>query len=335
MTVAQRILLLAFVLAAPAHADVVYLQNGDKVSGAIETLDDSTLRITTEWGGVLMIQRDAVASIETDGAINLELPDGERALARLEVDDEGRQVIVDEEGERELDVAAIQQASVNRLRGSPTDRWVSRITYGLNISDGNSDTESHALRAHTLLRRGALRHQANADVDLKKDDGNTTRELYRVGYQLDWFFQDDWYAFGSSEYFQDKLREVDYRVTLGLGVGYQFWDTSLGALSVEAGISEVIEKVGDESDNNRAFRLASDYNRFFFTQRMELFHRNELLVLADRDRGELLQTSTGLRYAMNSFLDTNFRIDFDYETEPAPGRKKADVTYIIGIGFTW
>ncbi len=335
MTGAHRILLLAFLLAAPAYADVIYLKNGDQVTGTVETLDATTLRIETEWGGVLMIERDAIASIETQREINLELPDGERALARLDVDEDGRQVIVDETGERALDVAAIQQASVTQLRARPTDRWVSRVTYGLNISDGNSDTESHALRASTLLRRGALRHQATADVDLKKDDGNTTRELYRVGYQLDWFFQDDWYAFGSSEYFQDKLREVDYRVTLGLGVGYQFWDTTLGAFSIEGGISEVIEKVGNESDNNRAFRIGADYNRFFFSRRMELFHRNELLVLADRDRGELLKTSTGLRYAMNAFLDANFRIDFDHETEPAPGRKKSDVTYIIGIGFTW
>lgn len=327
--------ILIVVLIAPAHADVVWLKSGDRVSGNVDSLDSSTLRIDTEWGGVLLIKRDAIASIDTERELNLELPDGERTTARLQVDDEGRQVVVDDAGERPLNVAVIQQASVNALTGRPKDRWESRLTYGLNISDGNSDTESHALRAHSLLRRGAFRHAVNADVDLKKDDGNTTRELYRVGYQLDWFFQDDWYAFGSSEYFQDKLREVDYRVTLGLGVGYQFWDTSLGAFSVESGISEVIEKVGGESDNNRAFRLGADYNRFFMGKRLELFHRNEVLVLAERDRGELLQTSTGLHYALNSFLSTNVRIDFDHETEPAPGRKKSDVTYIIGIGFTW
>ncbi len=339
MAVVYRALSLAIVLIvaliAPAHADVVLLKSGDRVSGSVESIDASTLRIKTEWGGVLLIKRDAIASIDTEREINLSLPDGERTTARLQSDDEGRQVVVDDAGERPLDVAAIRQASVNALTGRPTDRWESRLTYGLNISDGNSDTESHALRAHSLLRRGKFRHVANADVDLKKDDGNTTRELYRVGYQLDWFFQDDWYAFGSSEYFQDELREVDYRITLGVGVGYQFWDTSLGALSVESGISEVIEKVGGESDNNRAFRLSADYNRFFMGKRLELFHRNEMLVLAERDRGELLQTSTGVRYALNSFLSTNLRLDFDHETEPAPGRKKSDVTYIIGIGFTW
>lgn len=318
---------LFLLIAGPVQADVVWLNSGDRVSGTVESLDGSSLRLKTDWAGTLVIKREAIASIRTDSELNLMLYDGERVEARLEGDHEEdeQQILPNGEAPRAVTLPAVRYASVDATVDRPGDRWQSRLSYGLNISSGNTDTESHSLRANSTLRRGPWRHQGTADLDLKKDSGTTTREQYRVGYQLDWFFREDWFAFGSSEYFQDKLRGVNYRVTLGGGLGYQFWDNTLGALSMEGGLSEVIEKVGGETENNRALRIGVDYNRFYMGKRLELFHGSEALVLADRDRGEILKTSTGVRYALNSFLSTNLRVDFDHETKPSPGRKKSDL----------
>lgn len=341
MTVRNKVLgtlvVLLFAFAGPAQADVVWLKSGDRVSGKVESLDGTTLRVDTEWAGTLLIKRDAVASIDTDEALNLMLYDGERVAARFEVDreEDEQQILAEDEDPRAVTLRAVRYASANGGVDHPGDRWQSRVSYGLNISSGNTDTQSHVLRASSTLRQGPWRHQGNMDMDLTKDAGTTTREQYRLGYQLDWFFREDWFAFGSSEYFQDKRRDVDYRVTLGGGLGHQFWDTTLGALSLEGGISEVIEKVGGETENNPALRFGVDYNRFYMGQQLELFHGSELLLLAAKDRGEILKTTTGVRYALNSYLNTNLRVDFDHETKPAPGRKNTDLVYVIGVGFTW
>lgn len=329
------VVVLVWMMCVSAQADIVWLHNGDRVTGQVDSIDSSAVRVRTEWGGMVRIERDEVASVETERVLNIALPEGREQAARLQRDDDGQQQVVVEERVEPLDFEQIRKASVDRQPGVVEERWETRLTYGLNISSGNTDTESHSLRANTLLRQQSFRHVANADVDVRKDDGTSTREAYRVGYQLDWFFRDDWFAFGSTEYFQDELRDVDYRIRLGGGLGFQFWETSLGALSIEGGISEVIEKVGGEKENNRAARWALDYNRYFFGRQLEAFHNHELLVLTDRDRGELVNTSTGLRYALNAYLSGNIRVDLDYETDPAPGRKNTDITYIIGVGFTW
>ena len=330
-------MVLLLLLAGPVQADVVWLKSGDRLSGTIESLDGTTIRLATEWAGTLNIDRDAIASIKTDADLNLMLYDGERVQARFKSDreEQEQQILAAGEEPRVVTLQAVRYASVDNNVDRMGDRWQSRLTYGLNVSTGNTETQSHSLRASTILRHGPWRHQGNADLDLEKDSGTTIREQYRLGYQLDWFFRQDWFAFGSSQYFQDKLRDVDYRITLGGGLGYQFWDNTLGALSLEGGISEVIEKVGGDTDNNRALRVGIDYNRYFMGERLELFHGSELLVLADRDRGEILKTSTGARYALNAFLSTNVRLDFEHETQPAPGRKKSDLVYVIGVGFTW
>ena len=59
-----------------------------------------------------------------------------------------------------------------------------------------------------------------------------------------------------------------------------------------------------------------------------------MLVLADADRGQILTTSTGVRFAISGRWKADARIDLVYETEPAAGNEEADVTYIIGVGYS-
>ena len=66
---------------------------------------------------------------------------------------------------------------------------------------------------------------------------------------------------------------------------------------------------------------------------MEFFHKHSILFIPDSDRGEVIESSTGVRMAINSRLDTSFRVDVDHETEPVDGRDKTDVTYAMGIGI--
>lgn len=327
--------LCAVCLAATARADEVTLANGDHLTGKVQSIDGSAIVLDTEWGGTLTVQRDAVQSVRTDGVLNL-VVDGEQLhRARLAISDSGEQAVVTDAGEREVGFGAVQRAAVDVLPSATKDEWKTQVSYGLNISTGNSDTQAHSLRADTTLRRGALRHEGIAQLDRKIDDNTVTKDQMRFGYQLDWFFRDDWYAYGTTEYFKDDLKDVDYRVTLGAGAGHQFWDDTLGALSAEAGVSEVLEQIGGKSETNPAARFAVDYNRFLYGKRLEFFNKDELLVLADLDRGQILNASTGLRLRISSLWTADLRVDLNHETKPAPGQVKTDLTYILGVGFNF
>jgi putative salt-induced outer membrane protein YdiY len=332
---ATTILVLLALAAAPAAADVVELANGDRLSGTVRSIDGSAAVIATGYAGVVVVDREAVAAVETDGVLNVATEAGDFDDVRLVRAASGEQAVDAPDGIREIGFGNLRAASVRTPTVQADDRWEAQVTYGLNISTGNSDTQAHSLRANTRLRREDLRHTLGADVDRKTDDGTVTKDQQRIGYQLDWFFRDDWYAYGTGEYFKDDLKEVDYRVTLGAGAGHQFWDDSLGALSAEAGVSEVIEEIGGEQETNPAARFGVDYNRFLVGRRLELFHENELLVLADLDRGQILDTSTGLRVRMSERWTADFRVDLTHETEPADDQEETDVTYIIGVGMSW
>ncbi len=95
----------------------------------------------------------------------------------------------------------------------------------------------------------------------------------------------------------------------------------------------MIEDLAGENEENPALRWALQYDRLLWSEQLEFFHEHSILSLADGDRGEIIETSTGLRLAVNSRVHTSFRIDLDHETKPAVGRDKTDVTYALGVGI--
>lgn len=330
----QTLLMLALVsVVLPAAADTVHLANGDRITGTVRSIDGSSVVVKTDWAGTLVVDRESVRAVDSEQAFNLSV-DGDRLHgARLAVADSGEQLVIAEDRERETGFGFVEQASIDVLESRSEDDWSTNVTYGLNISTGNSETRSHSLRARSTLRRQEARHNGRFEVDRETDDGAVTKDQLRLGYQLDWFFRENWYSYGSSEYFKDDLKDVNYRFTVGAGVGHQFWENSLGGLDAEVGASAVIEEIGGEQEENPALRLALDYNRFLIGRQLELFHNNEVLALADLDRGQIINASTGLRLAMSKMWSADLRVDISHETEPADDQEKTDITYILGLGF--
>ena len=159
-----------------------------------------------------------------------------------------------------------------------------------------------------------------------------TKDLVDLDYGYKRFISEKWFASGNAEYFQDKIKDIDQRITLGAGMGYQFWDNSLGSFSTDLGVSMVREELVDDDETNPAIRWGLDYRRLLMGERLEVFHKQAVLFIPDSDRGEVLSGSTGARYALNEWLNATARVDVIHETEPQPGNSKTDVTYSVGIG---
>ena len=106
-----------------------------------------------------------------------------------------------------------------------------------------------------------------------------------------------------------------------------------GALSTDLGVSYVREDLDGDQQGNPAARWSLEYRRLLLAKKMEIFHKQSVLIIPDADRGEVIATSTGLRYALNARIDTTARVDMNHETEPAEGNSKTDVTYTLGVGI--
>ncbi len=328
----KRIFAASMVLlwSAGATADVVVLKNGDRVTGTVDSISSGRVLLTTEYAGNVPINLDAIKSLETEAAFDIRM--GDNLVSGQFAYGDGQTITVDGQ-QQPVALTDISRAGQNKLGvASLGSEWASRADLSLIISNGNSDTESLNTLIESVLKRDTVEHSVSLLVSQEKAEDVKTKDQTDLDYGYKRFLSEKWYASGNGEYFQDKLKDIDQRITLGAGVGYQFWDDSFGAFSTDLGVSAVYEELDGEDETNPAIRWGLDYNRYLIDKRLEFFHKQSVLFIPDSDRGEVLSSSTGLRYAVSDLIDTTARVDLIHETEPAPGNSKTDVTYTLGIG---
>lgn len=331
----RRLSMAALICAATAvHADVVTMANGDRITGTLDSISSGGIRMETEYAGFIVIDKSKVATIETDEAFDTRVA-GRLVSGRFSAEGDAQRIVSDT-ATTDIALGDVYSSGHDNLGlGIIGSEWSSRATLGLIISNGNSDTQNLNTLVESALKRAKVEHSVSLLVNNEESEEETTKDIIDFDYGYKRFLSEKWYASGNGEYFRDKLKDVDQRITLGAGMGYQFWDNSFGAFSSDLGLSVVREELDGEEETNPAVRWGLDYNRFFFAKRMELFHKQSVLFIPDADRGEVISTSTGLRYALNDRLDTAARVDVNHETDPPEGNSKTDVTYTIGVSLNF
>ena len=76
-------------LANPATADTIILQNGDKVSGTIIRKENSALTINTSYAGTITIKWEEVGTIATASRVSLYIEPGDVLEETLAVSETG------------------------------------------------------------------------------------------------------------------------------------------------------------------------------------------------------------------------------------------------------
>jgi len=105
----RLVFFLLSLLGAPiASADTINLANGDRVSGVLVSVDGTRVVIDSEWGGRLLIEREAVQAIETDEEMGVEVTGSADIEGRLVATASGEQGLLTAAGDtREIGIGAL------------------------------------------------------------------------------------------------------------------------------------------------------------------------------------------------------------------------------------
>jgi len=316
---------------ASSWADTVVMKNGDLISGTVDSISSGHVLLNTDYAGHVTIKLDAIAELTTEAAFDVTAAAGESNGQFVVAD--GVQMVQTDSGAQPIDVATVSSAGQNNLGlAAFAPEWSSRADLAATLSNGNTDTENYSALIESTFKKGNVEHGVRLQTVSEEVNEETTKDEFDLDYSYKRFLSEKWFAAGNAEYFENDIKNVDSRVTLGAGLGHQFWDNSFGSFSTDVGISYVDEEIDGEDESNPAVRWGLDYRRFLFSKKLEVFHSQSILFIPDSDRGEVLQSSSGLRFVLNSRIDAFTRIDVDHETEPAPDNSKTDVTYNVGVG---
>ncbi len=329
------ILLIPFINCTICMADELRLKNGDRITGQVIAMEKNKLVFKTAYAGEISLEWQEVANLTSESPITVRMGDSISLQGTAEPAREG-QMRVKQDKISESATFDLSQVTAINPEPKPAIKISARANVGLSDSSGNTDTRSVYLDGRFVARTDKNRTTVNAEYQREKADGVTTVESALGGIKYDQFFSQKWYAYAKIGLEKDKFKDLNLRTDIGAGPGYQVYESQQLNLGFEGGVSYVNQDFIDQNDEHyAAFRLAMDYDQYFFDNFFQLFFSNENLVRADDTKDIFSRVRTGVRIPFYKNLNVTGQYNLEWDNKPAPDTKKTDQTVIFSLGYSY
>ncbi len=315
-------------LASNAAADVVFMKNGDRISGEVKRVWDGELFIDPEYGDEFAVDLDQVLRIESEREFEVELRDHSEISGRFGTDAAGENLFFTASGSQPLSPMDIEELE------EPEDYfdWNVRSDLSWSLSRGNTRTDNLLWQADSSVKLGDHRHELDLRYDRQEQDSLLTKEQQNASYLYSWFFTDPWFFAAGIGYERDPIRGLTNRITPGFGIGYQVFEDANRLLEVSLAAVQVRESIGGERNDSTAARWQLAF-RQDLTADLEFFHDHLVLSNVDGRENLVADTETGFRWEVWSDVFLNMQLNWNWESDPVLGNEQEDLTYALGFGL--
>jgi putative salt-induced outer membrane protein YdiY len=323
------------------YADEVIFKNGDRLTGKIEQLVEGKLVFKSDMAGTVTIDISSIQTLSSDEQIKVHLKDGTVLNQKVTKAGPDRFAVegTDTVKAQEFELAAI--SSINPP-AKPKPKWTGDISAGLTLTHGNTRTEAISASVNLRKRTDNDRTQLSADYgrgrqrDASTGQMETTEDWWRTKGKYDYFFKKKLYGYLDGRYETDAMAQLDRRVIIGGGSGYQWIESEDMNFSTEAGLASVYEKFDNQTSSNSQVSVQAGYNFDKQLVKKVKFIHDLTWYPSTEKFSDYYLTSTGeIRAHFTDTLFTNFKAIFDYDATPAIGAGDTDVKYIWGIGWSF
>jgi putative salt-induced outer membrane protein YdiY len=317
--------------AAPARADEVRLKRGDRLTGTVVKLDAGTLTLETGFGD-LAVPWPEVAAITTTTPLLVTVTGRIPVLATLGTPGEGQVTVVSSDRTEAMPLSELTAIAAPE----PPFTINGGANLGLLTTGGNTDVNSLRIDGELILRARANRFTSGLAINRAEDRGRTTAENATLSLRFDRFVTTRVFLSSDAILTTDRFRGLDLRTALGLGVGYQIWNTPRASLSIDGGLGYVDEHFASARDTRyAAAREQTKLEVAIAGNRARAFHRHDGYFGLHGDDNLFVRTSNGVRLSLMGGLVSTVALDVDYDRSPEPGRRKMDRTLSITFGYRY
>jgi putative salt-induced outer membrane protein YdiY len=339
--------LVALLLASgPAHSDVVYMKNGDKVTGDILQIESDNIHVDSDVADEIEVDLADVESIETTQAVEIELNDGSGITGFIVRDADGKMWVRPAERGQKVDAPLV--ATDADRSGVPFDlslvhhveeaktyfNYDAKVDVGLNAATGNTDTTSLAVSGRFRPSFGKNDFIFKGQFNRADSDGDKTASNWRLDNTYERELTQKWFANSLLAFENDDLQDLKLRTTAGAGVGYKFFEPSPTGLKVSLGPAYIDENY-EGSDDDRDYVAALwmlDFIQDLYTDDVQFYHEHRASAGLS-EKGVLVLTTTGLKFDLISDLKLLLEVQFDWNSEPSDGADETDQRYLVKLGY--
>lgn len=313
-------------------ADEIILQNGDRLTGKVTRMEDSTLILETVYSAPVEIKRSKIRKISIDRSVTLHLSGGEVLKGALKSTGDER-LVVESSDEREGTSVAWDRITAINPTPVPKARWKGNINAGAGIQTGNTDRKYASLAAEanrkTETDRFGIRFLYNY---AEEDDEVSERNTYGAA-KYDYFFTKRYFGYLSVEMLRDRFKNLNLRTVVGPGAGYQIWDDQVKFLLVEAGLSYFSEDRSEGEDEDWLTGRLAGSIRYHFNKSVEA--RDDLIIYPNLEQGGefQLRNEAALITKMNAYLSLRITSIYEHDSDPGEDVAEDDWQWILALQY--
>ncbi len=215
--------------------------------------------------------------------------------------------------------------------------WDKSLLFGLNLTNGNSETTLVTVGGNAHLERGSSVFDAVLDYGYGEDETNktgdedtTTRNDFRGAVQYDYLFTERAFAGLGAKIISDEIADIDYRLNINPSLGYYLLRDAAFKFRVEGGPSYVFEKVDGVEDDYFAPRIAEGFE-WAITCTSKVFEKAEILFDINDSNNYIVDAEAGIEAAISSSLSLVVKVRNTYDNVPAADKENNDIAVISAI----
>jgi hypothetical protein len=348
--------LLLLTAAASLRADTVTLKNGDKLTGTAVKLESGKLTFKTAYAAdPIAIAWDQVSILTTSQPLVLPTPKGKLIVTGVERTDAGL-IVTTSSGPSTLDPATVtvlrspadQLTYEASLHPSWAHAWAGAANVSLALAHGNSNTATFgagitAARAtrtdKTALYFNTL-YSENANA-IPSTSANSTGGGLRYDHNLNPRI----FAFGTGDFLNNALQDLDLRSIVGGGLGWHASKTTRQTFDVMGGLVWTHESYSAVAATSTTTATPSTVNSFAALDFGEQYTRKIGAASLFTEQAYLypdLNTLSQYQFTVNSAFSVKLGKMFNWVTTfsdnytsfPPAGTLDNDIILTTGLGVT-
>jgi len=335
------VLIFLVLFARLSFGDELLLKNGDRLTGKIKHLVGGKLVFTSDVAGEVTVDLSNIQTFGSDSPVKLCMKDGTVFTRKVLLSDPNR-FAIEADGTlqaQEFEIGAL--SSINPLLKPPA-KWTGNISAGITSTHGNTKTEMISANATFSKRTEKDRSLVTADYakgereDPVTNQTETIEDWWRAKAKYDYFFRKKLYGYLDGRYEKDAVAELDRRVIIGAGVGYQWIESENMNFSTELGLASLYEKFDNQTDSNSELSAQLGYNfDKRLTKNIKFIHDLTYYPSIDKISDYFLTSTAEIRADFTNRIFMNFKTILGYDATPAVGAHKTDVKYFLGVGYSF
>jgi len=236
-------LVLSLAVDARPKTDVIYLANGDRLTGEIKKLENGLLSYSTDNMGTVHIEWENVARADANYFFRVRTASGRRFFGTIDESTEpGKVRVLHAGGEESL--AILDVVAITPIDDTLQERIDTTISVGYsNFKASDSSTLTAGVNVTYADEFSTNTLDARSVVTDNNDEVNKSQQVSLERRRL-WDNPRNFTFSGAGWETNDELG-IEYRVGLGFGLGRNFIDSNRTRLAITGGLQGLTEEDDD------------------------------------------------------------------------------------------